>query len=107
MLNMIGYIIQQDPSPTMVVYPSEKLAESISENRLQPMLKASPTLSELFREYQSQKLELQFSGMYLSLVGSNSPSALASKAIKYLMLDEVDKYPSNTKKEADPIALAR
>ena len=107
MLNMIGYIIQQDPSPTMVVYPTDKLAESISENRLQPMLKASPTLSELFREFQSQKLELQFQGMYLSLVGSNSPSSLASKAIKYLMLDEVDKYPSSTRKEADPIALAR
>ena len=107
MLNMIGYIIQQDPAPTMVVYPTDKLAESISDNRLTPMLKSSPTLSELYREYQSQKLELQFSGMYLSLVGSNSPSSLASKAIKYLMLDEVDKYPSNTKKEADPIALAR
>lgn len=107
MLNMIGYIIQQDPAPTMVVYPTDKLAESISDNRLTPMLKSSPTLSELYREYQSQKLELQFSGMYLSLVGSNSPSSLASKAIKYLMLDEVDKYPSSTKKEADPIALAR
>ena len=46
MLNMIGYIIQQDPSPTMVVYPTDKLAESISENRMQPMLKASPSLSE-------------------------------------------------------------
>ena len=107
MLNMIGYIIQQDPAPTMVVYPTDKLAESISDNRLTPMLKSSPTLSELYREYQSQKLELQFSGMYLSLVGSNSPSSLASKAIKYLMLDEVDKYPANTRKEADPIALAR
>ena len=107
MLNMIGYIIQQDPSPTMVVYPTDKLAESISDNRLVPMIKASPSLSELFKEFQSQKLELQFQGMYLSLVGSNSPSSLASKAIKYLMLDEVDKYPSNTKKEADPIALAR
>lgn len=107
MLNMIGYIIQQDPSPTMVVYPTDKLAESISKNRLQPMIKASPTLAELFREFQSQDLELQFSGMYLSLVGSNSPSSLASKAIKYLMLDEVDKYPGNTRKEADPIALAR
>ena len=107
MLNMIGYIIQQDPSPTMVVYPTDKLAESISDNRLVPMIKASPSLSELFKEFQSQKLELQFQGMYLSLVGSNSPSNLASKAIKYLMLDEVDKYPSNTKKEADPIALVR
>ena len=32
--NMIGYIIQQDPSPTLVVYPSETLAESVSQNRL-------------------------------------------------------------------------
>lgn len=107
MLNMLGYIIQQDPSPAMVVYPTDKLAESISENRLKPMIKSSPSLSELFREFQSQKLELQFANMYLTLAGSNSPSSLASKAIKYLMLDEVDKYPSNTRKEADPIALAR
>lgn len=108
MLNILGYVIQQDPSPTMVVYPTEQLAQSISTNRLVPMLKTSPTLSELYREFQSQKLELQFSNnMYLSIEGSNSPSALASKAIKYLMLDEVDKYPANTRKEADPIALAR
>ncbi|MDE6838731.1 MAG: phage terminase large subunit family protein, partial [Acutalibacter sp.] len=26
-LNALGYIIQQDPSPTMVVYPSDVLAE--------------------------------------------------------------------------------
>lgn len=108
MLNILGYVIQQDPSPTMVVYPTEQLAQSISTNRLVPMLKASPSLSALYMEFQSQKLELQFSNnMYLSIEGSNSPSALASKAIKYLMLDEVDKYPANTRKEADPIALAR
>lgn len=44
--------------------------------------------------------------MYLSLAGSNSPSSLASKAIKYLFLDEVDKYPGSSKKESDPISLA-
>lgn len=107
LLNMLGWVIQQDPSPTMVVYPTDKLAETISENRLKPMLKSSPSLSQLFKEFQSQKLELQFTGMYLSLAGSNSPSSLASRAVKYLFLDEVDKYPENTKKEADPIALAR
>lgn len=106
-LNMTGYVIQQDPSPMMIVYPTDKLGESISENRIKPMLQASPTLKKLYHEYQSQKLELQFDGMYLSIAGSNSPSSLASKAIKYLFLDEVDKYPSSTKKEADPIALAR
>lgn len=105
--NMAGYIIQQDPAPTMIVYPTDKLAESISENRLQPMIKAAPTLKKRFLENESSKLELQFDGMYLTLVGSNSPSSLASKAIRFLFLDEVDKYPGASKKEADPISLAR
>ena len=105
--NMVGYIVQQDPAPTMIVYPTDKLAESISENRLQPMMRATSGLRSKFMENNSLKLELQFDSMYLSLAGSNSPSSLASKAVKYLFLDEVDKYPGASKKEADPISLAR
>lgn len=107
MQNMLGYVIQQDPSPTLIVYPTDTLAESISKNRLEPMIRASKSLRKLYNENESSKLELQFDGMYLSLNGANSPSALASKAIKYLFLDEVDKYPGASKKEADPIRLAR
>lgn len=106
-LNMLGYIIGQDPAPSMVVYPSDKLGESISDNRIKPMLLASPTLRERFYELRSQKLEMQFEGMYLTISGANSPSSLASRAIKYLFLDEVDKYPGASKKEADPISLAK
>ena len=106
-LNALGYIIQQDPSPTMVVYPSDVLAESVSKNRILPMVMASPPLRGRFQALESKRLELQFDGMYLSLVGSNSPSNLASKAIRFLFLDEVDKYPGASAREADPIALAR
>lgn len=105
--NMLGYCIMQDPGPGMLVYPTELLAESISENRLTPMFQASPELTRRFRERASSKLELQFDSAYLSLCGANSPSSLASKPIRYLFLDEVDKYPSANKKEADPISLAR
>lgn len=103
--NMIGYIVAQDPSPTMIVYPTETLAKSVSENRLQPMLKATPEIAKKFDE-NSSLLELQFDGMYLTLAGSNSPSGLASKPIRFLMMDEVDKYPGASNKEADPIKLA-
>lgn len=103
--NMIGYIVMQDPSPTMIVYPTDTLAKSVSENRLQPMLKATPEIAKQFDDT-SPLLELQFDNMYLSLAGSNSPSGLASKPIRYLMLDEVDKYPGASRKEADPIKLA-
>ena len=105
--NMLGYVIQQDPAPAMVVYPTDKLAESISENRIRPMINASRILKDLYNKNESSKLELQFDGMYLTLAGSNSPASLASKAIKYLFLDEVDKYPGASRKEADPISLAR
>ena len=104
--NMIGYIVMQDPSPTMIVYPTDVLAKSISENRLQPMFRSTPELKKKYDE-NSSVLELQFEGMYISLVGSNSPSGLASKPIRFLMMDEVDKYPGASNKEADPIKLAR
>ena len=107
LFNMLGWIIQQDPSPTMLVYPSDVLGESISVNRFQPMLRASEPLRQRWRENDSSKLELQFDGMYLTIVGSNSPANLASRPVRFLFLDEVDKYPGATKKEADPIKLAR
>lgn len=104
--NIVGYVIDQDPSPTMFVYPTDKLAEWVSENRLVPMIRACPSLNRKFDSLRSQKQELQFQGMYLALVGSNSPSNLASRPIKYLFFDEVDKFPGASKKEADPISLA-
>ncbi|MDO4285185.1 MAG: phage terminase large subunit family protein [Eubacteriales bacterium] len=105
--NMLGYIVAQDPAPTMIVYPTDVLAETTSENRIIPMLKNSPSLREHYNGRASSKTELQFDNMYITLAGSNSPSSLASKPIRYLFLDEVDKYPAASKKEADPISLAR
>lgn len=106
-LNALGYIIQQDPSPTLVVYPSDVLAESVSKNRIIPMIMASPALRERYRAAESKKQELQFDGMYLILEGSNSASGLSSRAVRFLFLDEVDKYPGASKQESDPISLAR
>lgn len=91
----------------MVVYPSDDLAGSIAKNRLEPMLLVSPELEKRYHRKESERLELQFDGMYLSLTGANSPANLASKPIRFLFLDEVDKYPGASRKESDPISLAR
>jgi phage terminase large subunit GpA-like protein len=105
--NMLGYIIEEDPSPAMIVYPTDELAKSISKNRIMPMIQNCPTLNKRYHENDSSYLELQFDDMYLTLVGSNSPSGLASKPEKYLFMDETDKYPGASKKEADPVSLAK
>lgn len=104
--NMICFSVAQDPAPMMIVYPTSELADSVVEQRIKPMLKASKETRKHFKERNSNKKELQFDNMYISIVGSNSPSELASRPIRYLFLDEVDKYPNESKKEADPISLA-
>ena len=103
--NIIGYIIDQDQSPTLVVYPTLEMAEYTSDKRLQPMFRLSPALAERFQEDRSKRLELQFIGMYLALAGANSAASLATRPMRVVIFDETDKYPPYSGKEADPISL--
>lgn len=107
MLNMLGWIIMNDPAPTMIVYPSDDLAKDTSNDRIQPSLKKTPEINERFYKNSSKELNLKFRGMSMYLRGSNSPSKLASKAIKYLFFDEIDKIGGASKKEASPYNLAK
>lgn len=107
MLNMLAYIAAQDPAPTLAVYPSDELGERVVKKRMRPMIYASPPLRQRFRASESSTSELFFEGMSITVTGSGSPSQLASFAMRNLFLDEVDKYPGASKKESDPISLAR
>ena len=106
MENILGNLIDQAPAPTMIVYPSDDLAERTVDAKLEPMIKACKVLAEKYREHISKKLQLKFGTMTVYLNGANSPADLASTNIRYLFLDEVDKYPGASKKEADPVSLA-
>lgn len=105
MNNMLGYVVAQDPAPTEIVYPTESLAFSVSTKRLKPMIEASGPLRDKFDDT-SQALELNFTDMFVKIVGSNSPVGVASFAMKYLFIDEIDKFPGASKKESDPVSLA-
>ncbi len=107
-LNILAYIIDQDAGPVLLVYPRIDDAKSMSQNRIKPMLESSPELAQhLPRNYDEFKLlEYRLDKMNVYFAGSNSPADLASKPIRYLLLDEIDKYPRFSGKEADPIKLA-
>lgn len=105
--NMIMYIIDEDPAPTMIVYPSDDLAKDISNDKLKPAFILSPNIRKKFLPNSSKELRLKFKDMVIYLRGSNSPSKLASKAIKYLFFDEIDKMGGASKKEASPYNLAK
>jgi phage terminase large subunit GpA-like protein len=105
--NVLGFIIDQDQSPTLVVYPTIDLAEYTSVNRVQAMIDSSPALREKWDVRASNRLELQFSGMYLILAGANSPASLSARPCRFVLMDELDKYPSFAGIEADPRYLAK
>ena len=108
MYNMLGFIIDQDPGPTLMVLPRENDAKSVSYNRVLPMINSSPVLKARMSKVSDDitKLEYHLDGMILYFAGSQSPADLASRPIRYLFLDEIDKYPKFSGREADPLKLA-
>ncbi len=107
LINALGWIITKNPSPTMIVYPTDELAKGISNNRLKPALAKTPELAERFYRTKSNELNLRFrGGTKVYIRSGGSPSQLASYPIRYLLFDEIDKMPGASKKEASPYKLA-
>lgn len=110
-LNMIGYVIDNDPGPILYVQPNEKVAEDYSKRRVAPMINACPTLrGKVFkakgRDSSNTITMKTFPGGSLSIIGANSPSDLSSKPIRYLFMDETDRFPPSAGTEGDPQKLA-
>jgi phage terminase large subunit GpA-like protein len=107
--NCLGYIIHQAPASTLVILPTLDLARYASRNRIQPMIEACDELRlrKPINDDQYSLLEMNFPNMVLTLSGANSPASLASRPCKYILLDEVNKYPKFMRgEEADPISLS-
>lgn len=110
-LNTIGYFIQHDPSPILLLQPTLEIAEAFSKDRLTPMIRDTPSLTGKVVEAKSRKsgntiLHKRFPGGHITMAGANSPRSLASRPIRILLGDEVDRYPPSAGTEGDPISLA-
>lgn len=110
--NACGYHIDQDPAPIMVVMPTERDAETWSKDRFSPMARDTPCLQSKIADPRSRDgnnkiLHKRFPGGHLTIVGANAPSGLASRPIRLLLCDEVDRYPFSAGAEGDPVNLAR
>ena len=108
----IGYYMHQDPSPMLLIQPGLDLAEAFSKDRLAPMIRDCPVLSGKISDVKSRNsnntlLHKKFAGGHITLAGSNSPSSLASRPIRVVLLDEVSRYPRSAGPEGDPVNLAK
>ena len=77
--NIIGFHIDQDPAPILVVQPTVEMAEAWSKDRLAPMIRDTPCLagkvqSPLTRDSGNTLRQKVFTGGRLAIVGANSPA---------------------------------
>lgn len=109
LLTHIGYMIDVDPSPGLYVMPSLSMATDLSKDRLEPLLKETPRLEgklDFSHLSGNTVLHKKYKGGQIVLAGANSASSLASRPVRFLWLDEVDRYPESAGKEGDPASLA-
>lgn len=110
-LNIIGYIIDQDPGSILYVHPTIDDARKFSRQRVAPMIRDSKPLKAKVHDVKAKDsgntiLQKSFPGGMLTLTGSNSASALASTPARYIIGDERDRWATSAGTEGDPWALA-
>lgn len=111
MNNVIGRFSHLAPAPMMMLQPTIEMSQDYSKTRIAPMIRDTKVLKDIFKEVKSREtsntiLSKQFPGGRLIMAGANSPAGLASRPIKILLADEVDRFPKSAGTEGDPVGLA-
>ena len=110
--NWLGWIIDHNPAPIMVVWPSLDVARRNSKLRIDPLIDESPCLRTKVGDKRAADgsntvMQKDFIGGTMVITGANSAKGLRSMPARYLFLDEVDAFPLDIDGEGDPIELAR
>lgn len=98
----------QRPGNMLWVMPTEDAAKAIMEERVKPMIDASPVLRRLKTDragdWSKNGITLQSSSIHIGY--ANSPTSLASRPLPYILGDELAKWPLFSKDEGDPVKMA-
>ena len=110
-LNMIGYIIDEDPGSILFIHPTVGDAKEFSKLRIAPMIRDTLPLKKKVsdptrRDSRNTITQKAYPGGILTLCGSTEAHALASKPIRYVFGDERDRWASSAGIEGDPWGLA-
>ena len=110
--NICGFFIVHDPSPMLVLQPTLEMARAWSQDRLAPLINSTPALREQIGDPKAKDGDNTITqkafrnGARLSIAGSNSPAGLASRPIRIVLMDEIDRMPMSAGAEGDPVTLA-
>lgn len=109
--NMVGYCIDQDPGPILLIHPTIDDVKRYSEMRIAPMIRETRCLKRKVADPKSRdaantKRQKSFPGGVLVMTGSNVAHDLSSMPIRYVFGDERDRWATSAGSEGDPWELA-
>lgn len=110
-MNIIGYIIAQDPGSILFIHPTNVDAKEFSKMRIAPMIRDCPSLRKKVaapksRDSGNTVLQKMYPGGILTMCGSTEAHSLCSKPIRYIIGDERDRWAASAGTEGDPWLLA-
>lgn len=111
-LNIIGYIIDEDPGSILYIHPTLQDAKEFSRLRIDTTVRDTPVLKNKVSDPNKKGslnnlLQKGYPGGILTLCGSETAHALASKPVRYVIGDERDRWATSAGDEGDPWELAR
>ena len=102
LLNLAGYSLDITPKTIMVVEPTQKLAESISNDRFKKMA-ASVGLRPEGKPKVSEK---HYNGTKIIFAWASSASQLCSHPVCVILMDELNQMKTNVDGQGSPYTLA-
>jgi phage terminase large subunit GpA-like protein len=107
--NALGWTIDADPAPVMVMFPRDKSAKDFNAEKFIPMCESTPTLRDKVnlksRDKDNRQDFKRFPGGFVKFVGSNSPGNVKSTAAKRIIIEEPDDAAADVRNQGDAIAL--
>lgn len=99
----LGYVIDQDPGPAMMMVPTEAFGKSVSKDRLQPLILDCPSLRRHMtgRADDFGLLSYAFDRMTVRFAFAESAVSVRSHPVRYLFKDESSAVDAATWAEAD------
>lgn len=112
-VNWLGFIVDRAPGSMLIVLPSLDEAVKFNRVKIQPTIDASPQIRHRVRpensrdEAASTSAFKRFAGGFAQITTASSSKGLQMISVRYLAMDEVSEYPTDTDGRGSPIDQAR
>ncbi|WP_222937546.1 terminase gpA endonuclease subunit [Spartinivicinus ruber] len=107
MENVVGWRLDDDPTPVLYVAPTSNLIDSTIEPKFDALFLQSETLAKKYDHRRSTKYTKWLGGIKFRFAWAGSPTELAADSAGLVLVDEVDRIVNTNEGDTTTIIEAR